>query len=109
MNGQGLVFKNINMALSNKRMPERHERVEAFAEVLAELANVNTLNSEESDYRKWAGQLRSTSMELAREAEKEDGADEQKMQQLFEQLKSTCQACHDVYQDKHEGHDEDDD
>ncbi len=98
MEGQGLVFKQIHSALTNPRTSKRSEQITAFSEVLAELANVNALNSDKEDYRGWAGQLRQTALELAAEAKKEKNADDERMNTLLARLKNTCTACHDVYQ-----------
>ena len=97
MNGQAMLFKNIHEALTHKATPQRRGRIGVNAEVLAELANVNTYNSEKEDYQAWAAQLRDTALELAKEAEKSD-ADDARMNKLLNTLKNTCSACHDVYQ-----------
>lgn len=99
MHGQKTFFKEIGMALQNRSMPDRTELIEEAAEVLAELANVNRLNNDKEDYRNWATQLRDTALQLAREAEKEKKASDGKMNKLFQKLKKTCGACHDVYQE----------
>lgn len=96
MNGQVLVLKQIGELVGNRDAPRRAKQIEALAEVLAELANVNTLKSEKTDYRGWAGALRDTSLELAHSVKQ--GADEGKMNELINRIKATCQACHDVYQ-----------
>ena len=98
MAGQSLVFKQINEALANSQAKHRTEMIEVFAEVLAELANVNTLNSEKEDYRGWAGQLRDLSLDLAAEAKKKKKAGEDRMKTLVSNLKNTCMSCHDAYQ-----------
>lgn len=96
MHGQLLVFQKIGELVANKNAPKRTEQIHAFAEVLAELANINTLNSDKIDYRRWAGQLRDTSLKLAAAAER--NADEAEMNKLITTIKGTCQSCHDVYQ-----------
>jgi len=96
MQGQLLVFKQIGELVTNKSVPKRDEQLHAYAEVLAELANVNTMNSEKQDYRGWAGDLRGASMELAVAAKQ--GADDAKMDQIITRMKGACQSCHDVYQ-----------
>ena len=96
MNGQVLVFKTIGELVANKNAPKRADQIEELAEVLAELANVNTFNSDKADYRDWAGTLRDTSMELARSAKQ--GADDGKMNGIIKRMKGACQACHDAYQ-----------
>ena len=98
MHGQNTFFTEIRMALRNRSMDDRTELIEEAAEVLAELANVNRLNKDKEDYRTWATQLRDTALQLAHEADKEKEADEDKMNKLFQRLKDTCAACHDVYQ-----------
>jgi len=97
MHGQGMAFKRVRKAIQKKSTPERGEVIEHYAQVLAELANVNTYNKDADDYRQWAGTLRDTALELAEEGEK-NAPDEQKMQKLVGRLKSTCKACHDKYQ-----------
>lgn len=96
MNGQQLLFNNIRKAVTNKDWNQRRERIEVYAEALAELANVNTYNSKKKDYQGWAGQLRDAALELAQEAEKSD-ADDVRMNKLLDTVKNTCGACHDVY------------
>jgi hypothetical protein len=99
MTGQGLVFNQIQQVLTNKKAAQRSEQIDALAQVLAELANVNTLNNEKADYRAWAAQLRDTALQLSAEGKKNQGASEEKLNELFLKVKNTCQACHDVYQD----------
>jgi len=96
MNGQVLVFKQIGKLVANENAPKRIKRIHAYAEVLAELANVNTFNSEKTDYQGWAGDLRDESLELSVAAKK--GADSGSMSQIMARMKATCESCHDVYQ-----------
>jgi len=98
MEGQGLVFSQLQMALGNKNAAQRAKQIHSYAEVLAELANVNTFNNEKADYRGWATQLRDTALALAAEGKKNPAPDEGKVNELFSKIKNTCQACHDVYQ-----------
>jgi cytochrome c556 len=98
MTGQMLVYKRLQASLAGKKDADRARTIQMTSEALAELANVNTYNSEKEDYRAWAGQLRETAMELAGEAKKKDEADEGKMNSLFAKLEGTCQSCHDAYQ-----------
>jgi len=98
MEGQGAYFKQISEALANPAAKRRAEDIFQGAEMLAELANVNTYNSEKEDYRRFAGRLRDTSLELAAEAKKKKDAGEDKMRSLHQKLEATCKACHDVYQ-----------
>lgn len=97
MFGQMTFFKHIGEALKEPADSERNEEIEEAAEVLAELANVNRLNKDKDDFRRWATQLRDTALELAREAGKEGGADDEQLRGLLERLKETCMSCHDVY------------
>jgi len=96
MHGQLLVFKRIGELTGEAQAPKRDEEIEDLAQVLAELANLNTLKSDKADYRGWAGSLRDSSMELSHVAE--HGADGDKLNQLINSIKGTCQSCHDVYQ-----------
>jgi len=98
MTGQMLAFKQLKTSFTGKKDADRPRAIQLSSEALAELANVNTYNSEKEDYRTWAGQLRDTAMELAGEAKKKDQADEDKMKSLFAKLEGTCNSCHDAYQ-----------
>ena len=98
MQGQLTFFKEIKKAMANKAMEDRGDEIEKAAEVLAELSNVNRFNNEKEDHRAWATELRDTALKLAHEAEEKD-ADEAKMTNLFKQIKATCGACHDEYQE----------
>ncbi len=98
MHGQMTFLREIGKALGNMSDPERNEGIQESAEVLAELGNVNRFNKNKDDYRAWATQLRDTAIQLAREADKKQKANESHMKKLFQEIKNTCVACHDVYQ-----------
>lgn len=98
MNGQNIMFARIQDAINNPATKKRGEQIETSAEVLAELANVNTYNAQKDDYRKWAGELRDTALELSKEGKKKDKLDDAKMKQLVDKMKATCEACHKAYQ-----------
>ena len=98
MEGQDRFFVGISQLLGDPGARNRAKRLVVEAELLAELANVNTHNRIEADYVEWAGQIRDTAMKLAGEAKKKKGADEARMDKLYKQLKATCMACHDQYQ-----------
>ena len=98
MEGQGVFFKKIGDALQDPQAAKRTKEIAFGAELLAELANVNTHNKDQADYVQWAGQLRDTAMELAGEAKKKGDADEDTMNSLFSRLAATCKACHEKYQ-----------
>ncbi len=98
MQGQGRFFEGITQLLEDAAARDRADRLTVEAELLAELANVNRHNQREVDYIEWAGQLRDTALELAREAKKKKDADEARMRKLHKKLKSVCIACHDRYQ-----------
>ena len=97
MYGQGLLFKKLNEELAKKDDPERFEHIEAYSEALAELANVNSLNSDKLDYQGLATKLRDTAIDLSKEAKKSDASDA-RMNKLLTKLKKTCRACHDAHQ-----------
>jgi len=99
MEGQLIVFKQLNEAVKNKSTDDRTELIEGLASVIAELANVNSVHSDKSDYIGWASDLRNTSMELAEEAEKKKDANDQRMEKLLTKMKQSCVSCHDVYQE----------
>ncbi len=98
MEGQGLFFKKLGAAVGNPQAPKRAGEIAFSAEMLAELGNVNTHNSDKSDYVQWAGQVRDTAMELAGVAKSEGDLNEDKVKALFGRLESTCKACHEKYQ-----------
>jgi hypothetical protein len=98
MEGQGMVFKELNAQFRNPNDPRRTNRIANAAELLAELANVNTLHGQKQDYVNWAKQLRDLSLDLSREAQKGQGAENARMEALLVRIQGTCQACHDVYQ-----------
>lgn len=97
MNGQRLLLGQIGEAIKDKGMKKRSEQIQAYAEVLAELANVNTLNSEKEDYRGWAAELRAHSLKLAAEAK--GNAADGSLNEIVATIKATCQTCHDAYQE----------
>lgn len=99
MEGQIIVFKQLNGAIKNKNTEHRIKMIEGLSIVIAELANVNTMNSDKSDYIGWASDMRNTAMELAEEADKKKEADDQRMNKLLAKMKATCAACHDAYQE----------
>ncbi len=99
MEGQVLIFKQLSSALKDKDTKHRVETIEGLSIVMAELANVNTVNSDKGDYIGWASDLRNTSMELAEEAEKKKDANDQRMNKLFTRMKESCVSCHDAYQE----------
>lgn len=96
MTGQVLVFKQIGKLLANKEAPHRGEQIHDLAQALAELANVNTLNSDKSDYQGWAGELRDAAMDLSAAAKQDVDGD--KMGQIINRMKAACGKCHDAYQ-----------
>lgn len=98
MNGQLTHFTAIEQLLSDKKAKDRSKRLALEAEVLAELANVNTLNKDKADYRAWATDLRETALELSREAAKKTDESEPTMKTQVERMKTICTACHDAYQ-----------
>ena len=98
MEGQGNAFNALSLLLKDPEAPQRLPRLRSSAELLAELANVNTFNSDEADYVRFAEELRGTAMELSKEAAKAAKADDTKMRGLYDKLKITCTNCHDQYQ-----------
>ena len=98
MYGQSHHFKELGQLVKNKNAKDRADRLAMEAEVLAELANVNSFHKDKADYRGWAETLRDTSLELATEARKKKDADQSRLESLHKKLKKTCMACHDMYQ-----------
>ena len=90
-------FKKLSEELSKPASKKRNHEIEEYAELLAELANVNRYNNDKEDYIAWATDLRDLSLSLAKEAEEKD-VDDNKMHNLHRQMKAKCGACHDVYQ-----------
>lgn len=97
MLGQDDAFQKLGKLLGDKSAKDRDELIHHYAELLAELGNVNTLNNEKADYKGWATTIRDTALELSKEAKKGKSADETKMANLHKKLDATCQACHDQY------------
>jgi len=98
MAGQEILYSRINERLVGPPAPARTKMIQLLSESLAEMANVNTLNSDKEDYRNWASELRATAMELAGEAKKHDKAEDSRMKSLMQKIEATCKACHDAYQ-----------
>ena len=98
MKGQDEQFQAIGELLDDPSIRGRTRKLVMRGELLAELANVNTYHRSDSDYRGWASDLRTASLALAAEAKKRKDADNEKMKELFAQLDTTCNACHDKYQ-----------
>ncbi|MCC7292624.1 MAG: hypothetical protein IT449_11245 [Phycisphaerales bacterium] len=97
MEGQELHFKAIDELLKDTAVKDRLKKLAMHADVLAELANVNTFNKDKTDYKTWAGQVRDLSLKLAAEADKKAGASEEELKSLRKQISDTCAACHDAY------------
>ncbi len=95
MHGKNIFFKEITEQLEKPAGEKRNQEMFESAQVLAELANVNRFNKEKDDYRNWATQLRDTALEFAASAKK---AEQDKLKNLYQKMKGTCQACHDAYQ-----------
>lgn len=72
------------------------EEAQMHALLLAELANVNTTQRPEENYRKLAGELREGALELAKAAKKKEA---EAGKRIYERLDKTCTACHDAYED----------
>jgi len=98
MGGQGMVFGQLQKAITTRNMDQRHARIEVMAEVLAELSNVNQYHASKDDYATWARELRDAALELSAEAAKGTSADDGMMRRSLRTMKSRCGACHDVYQ-----------
>lgn len=97
MEGQELHFKAIDELLKDTAAKDRLKRLAMHADILAELANVNTFNKDKSDYKTWAGQVRDLSSKLAAEADKKAGVSEDELKSLRKQISDTCTSCHDAY------------
>lgn len=97
MHGQQDQFKTINELVNNPAAKDRGKKLAVAAELLAELANVNSYNKDKADYQAWARDLRETSLSLAKEARKPDAKDED-LKATVGRIKAICQACHDAYQ-----------
>lgn len=85
------AFGQAKLAIEKKEW----EEAQVHALLLAELSNVNTTQKPEEKYRKFAGELRDSALELANAAKKKDGDAGRK---LYEKLDATCTACHDAYE-----------
>ena len=98
MNGQGMAFKRLQKAVTDRKMEERHRTIQVMAEVLAELSNVNQYNENKPDYQQMARDVRELSLKLAEEAKKGSGADDNVLRKAVRNIKNGCTACHDAYQ-----------
>ena len=98
MHGQKTFFKAVAKELAKPASADRNHEIHEAVEVLAELANVNRYNNKKKDYRAWATKLRDTALEMAAETKKKDDVDTGRLQELYQSMKDTCAACHDVYQ-----------
>lgn len=98
MTAQGLVIKELKNAVTVSKSPSRPKDIKHLAQAMAELSNVNIHHGEKDDYRKWATDLRDTSLALAKEAETKPAPDDAKMKTLLTTIEKTCDACHDAYQ-----------
>ncbi len=97
MTGHGMAFGGIREALPDKENRRRPRTLQINAELLAELANINTYWGRRDDYRNWAGELRDTALELADAVKKRDSIDEARVEAAYRKLDATCTACHEVY------------
>lgn len=97
MGGQGMVFRRLQKAVTNRNTEHRYEAIEVLSEVLAELSNVNQYHAKKDDYAGWARQLRDEALALGKEAKKGSSAKDNVMRKSLRTLKSTCNSCHDVY------------
>lgn len=84
------AFNAMRLAIAKKK-PAAAEH----AWLLAELANVNSHHSDETDYRGWAAAVRDGAAEIAKAA-KEKKFDRAK--ELAKTMSDTCTSCHDKYQ-----------
>lgn len=62
--------------------------------LLAELSNVNTQHSAESDYQGWAVQVRDAALDIAKAVKAKDF---DRAKELARTMDATCDACHDKY------------
>jgi hypothetical protein len=98
MKGKERSFRALGELLKAPKARDRMGRLFVEAELLAELANVNTRRRSEADYVAWDAEVRDTALEFSREVKKEDGVDESRLRTLHNELKAACTACHDRYQ-----------
>jgi len=97
MEGQELHFNALGELMKDTSARGRIGRIAMHADVLAELANVNTHNRDKSDYRAWAGQVRDLARQIVAEAGKKASADDAVLKGLMVKINDTCKSCHDAY------------
>lgn len=68
MIGQWEHFNSLSKLMANPAAQDRKKSLVVQAELLAELANVNTYSNEKEDQRLWSAKLRDNALALAREA-----------------------------------------
>jgi len=93
MTGIGSAFGKIRDALPMTDDENRFGRINANAEVIAELSNVHTRHRRKPAYLEMAADTRSISLELAREA-RADTPNEAQLGMLITQLDNSCTTCH---------------
>lgn len=91
MEWHGKAFDELNLALGKKKQ----EAAAQNAWLLAELANVNTLHSEQADYRGWAAAVRAAAADAAAAIAAKDF---DKAKSIAKSIHATCEACHDKYE-----------
>ena len=98
MEGQDMHFSALGVLIDQPDAKNRTKRLIVEAELLAELAHVNTLTRNKEDYRAWASEVRDLSLDLARLASKRDSNGQEEMRLLYRKINKTCLKCHDRYQ-----------
>jgi hypothetical protein len=89
MEWQDRVFDALRKDIGGKKKDAADQ-----AWLLAELSNVNTQNSVETDYQGWAGQVRDGALEIVKAVK---AADFDRAKDLARTMDATCDACHDKY------------
>jgi cytochrome c556 len=93
MEGQDKLYEEIKEGIIDKTW----KPAQTSAWLLAELANVNQFQSNESKYQELAVRMSNECVELAAFLRKRD---ESAAKSQITRISQTCKACHDAYQDK---------
>ena len=96
MTGLGTAFGQLNEVVKNPRERNRMDRIGAWAEVVAELSNVNTLHHGDLDgYQKMAADTRDLALGLSKSARGGNLGELDLMAQVSA-IDASCSACHDT-------------
>lgn len=95
MAGLNNAFGELREALPPSDDENRLHRIGTWSDVIAELSNVNGRHRRKQAYLDMAGETRTIAQQLAVTA-RADMPDEHGIRELFAQLDTSCQTCHEA-------------